>query len=218
MLSMLVVYTRVLAVLFNATSVREASCGTEIAEISIRQNQYLFVFTIMTVIYLPLGFVTVGSTSLSLLPSVTTGSSSRGLYLSHLRGKSSEVVSRCKTNNLQSIFGMHLFDTDDSGVVAARPKFYIALVALSISTYITAGLAYWLVRSRKKDGSGRRNGLPKMTPKKQEQGLDSGPPEIDGQGHAERGISALLKNGIKNRKERGAGRDKGKGKEASTMV
>merc|ERR1711969_381531 len=57
---------------------------------------------------------------------------------------------------------MHLFDTDDSGVVAARPKFYIALVALSISTYITAGLAYWLVRSRKKDGSGRRNGLPKM--------------------------------------------------------
>lgn len=113
---------------------------------------------------------------------------------------------------------MHLFDTDDSIVVAARPKFYITLVVLSISTYITAGLAYWLVRSRKKDGSGRRNGLPKMTPKKQEQGLDSGPPEIDGQGHAERGISALLKNGIENRKERGAGRDKGKGKEASTMV
>ena len=132
--------------------------------------------------------------------------------------KSSEVLSRCKTNNLQSIFGMHLFDTDKSGVVAARPKFYITLVVFSVSTYVTAGLAYWLVRSRKKDGSDRRNGLPKMAPKKQEQDSDSGALETDEQGHVERGISALLRNGIRDRKNEAAGRDKGKGKEASTMV
>jgi len=56
--------------LFNATSVREASKGTEIAEISVRQNQYIFVFTVVTVIYLPLGFVTV-SCILLLTSSVT---------------------------------------------------------------------------------------------------------------------------------------------------
>jgi len=47
--------------LFNATSVREASKSTDIAEISIRQNQYIFIFTVATVFYLPLGFVTVRS-------------------------------------------------------------------------------------------------------------------------------------------------------------
>ncbi|KAH7391240.1 hypothetical protein BKA64DRAFT_97957 [Cadophora sp. MPI-SDFR-AT-0126] len=162
--------------LFNATSVREASRGTEIAEISIRQNHYLFVFTIMTVIYLPLGFVT-------------------------------------------SIFGMHLFDTTDSGVVAARPKFYITLVVLSVSTYITAGLAYWLVRSRKKNDSGSSNGLSNMLSKKQEQYADTELSE-DGARNLEGGLSALLRKGIRKRKEKdiGTGRAKGKGKEASAMV
>lgn len=196
---------------------REASRSTEIAEISVQQNQYLFVFTIMTVIYLPLGFVTVSSAFLSLPPPVAHGSIQRILFARQL-SKSARFPSQCKTNTLQSIFGMHLFDTDESSVVAARPKFYITLVVLSISTYVTAGLAYWLVRSRKKDGSDRRNGLPKMAPKKQEQDSDSGALETDEQGHVERGISPLLRNGIRDRKNEVAGRDKGRGKEASTMV
>jgi hypothetical protein len=48
---------------------------------------------------------------------------------------------------------MHLFDTTDPGVVAARPKFYITIFVLSLGTYAVAGLAYWLVRNRKGDGS-----------------------------------------------------------------
>jgi Mg2+ and Co2+ transporter CorA len=53
------------AQMFNASSVKEASKSTELATISteiagtsIRQNQYIFVFTVTTVIFLPLGFVT----------------------------------------------------------------------------------------------------------------------------------------------------------------
>lgn len=37
------------------------------------------------------------------------------------------------------------------GVVAARSKFYITIVMLSVTTYATAFVAYWLVRSRKDD-------------------------------------------------------------------
>jgi len=47
---------------------------------------------------------------------------------------------------------MRLFDTTDPGVVAARPKFYITIVVLSLGKYVVAGLAYWLVRNRKQDG------------------------------------------------------------------
>ncbi|KAL2061513.1 hypothetical protein VTL71DRAFT_6890 [Oculimacula yallundae] len=106
--------------LFNATSVREASRGLEI-------NQYLFVFTIMTVIYLLLSFVT-------------------------------------------SIFGMHLFDTTDSNVIAAQSKFYITLAVLSVSTYIAAGLAFWFVQLNKKKSSdkgfapSKKNGKPVVAP------------------------------------------------------
>jgi hypothetical protein len=46
---------------------------------------------------------------------------------------------------------MHLFDTSDPGVVAARTNFYITLIILAVSTYAAAGLAYWLVRNRKQD-------------------------------------------------------------------
>jgi hypothetical protein len=46
---------------------------------------------------------------------------------------------------------MHLFDTSDPGVVAARTKFYITLIILAVATYAAAGLAYWLVRNRKQD-------------------------------------------------------------------
>jgi hypothetical protein len=46
---------------------------------------------------------------------------------------------------------MHLFDTTDSGVVARRRKFYIAITVLPLETYAVAGLAYWLVKS-KQDG------------------------------------------------------------------
>ncbi|KAJ5213480.1 hypothetical protein N7449_000649 [Penicillium cf. viridicatum] len=44
--------------LFNATSVKEASKGTRLAENSRRQNRYILVFTVATVFYLPMGFVT----------------------------------------------------------------------------------------------------------------------------------------------------------------
>jgi hypothetical protein len=48
---------------------------------------------------------------------------------------------------------MHLFDTTDPGVVAAQPKFFITIVVLSLGTYAVAGLAYWLVKNRKEDGT-----------------------------------------------------------------
>jgi len=44
---------------------------------------------------------------------------------------------------------MHLFDSTDPGVVAARPKFYATIVVLSVATYAIAALGYWLVRNRK---------------------------------------------------------------------
>ncbi|KAJ0414195.1 hypothetical protein BJY00DRAFT_295514 [Aspergillus carlsbadensis] len=44
--------------LFNATSVKEASKGIRLAENSRRQNRYVLVFTVATVFYLPMGFVT----------------------------------------------------------------------------------------------------------------------------------------------------------------
>ncbi|KAL3442406.1 hypothetical protein BJX65DRAFT_286918 [Aspergillus insuetus] len=44
--------------LFNATSVKEASKGTRLAEDSRQQNRYILVFTVATVFYLPMGFVT----------------------------------------------------------------------------------------------------------------------------------------------------------------
>ncbi|ENH73684.1 hypothetical protein FOC1_g10000521 [Fusarium oxysporum f. sp. cubense race 1] len=50
--------------LFNATSVREAARGTSLAESSSLQNRYILVFTIATILYLPMGFVT----TLSILP------------------------------------------------------------------------------------------------------------------------------------------------------
>ncbi|PMD42964.1 hypothetical protein L207DRAFT_288847 [Hyaloscypha variabilis F] len=94
--------------LFSASSVREAARSTQMARTSILQNRYIFVFTVTTVIYLPLSFVT-------------------------------------------SIFGMHLFDTTDPGVVAARSKFFITIIVLSVATYATAFVAYWLVKSHKDD-------------------------------------------------------------------
>ncbi|GKZ26844.1 hypothetical protein AbraCBS73388_003232 [Aspergillus brasiliensis] len=44
--------------LFNATSVREAARGTSLAENSSLQNRYILVFTVATILYLPMGFVT----------------------------------------------------------------------------------------------------------------------------------------------------------------
>ncbi|KAH7319147.1 hypothetical protein BKA65DRAFT_95815 [Rhexocercosporidium sp. MPI-PUGE-AT-0058] len=150
--------------LFNATSVREASRGTELAQISFQQNQYLFVFTIMTVIYLPLGFVT-------------------------------------------SIFGMHLFDTTDPNVVDARPKFYTTLVVLSVSTYVAAGLAFWLVRNNKK-GSGDD-----AAPRKKEEKTVVNPIKVkQGDGKTKGGIFASM------RKRNGTGNGKGKGKEINSNV
>jgi hypothetical protein len=39
------------------------------------------------------------------------------------------------------------------GVVAARSKFYITIVVLSVATYTAAFVAYWLVRSRQDDST-----------------------------------------------------------------
>ncbi|KAK0117974.1 hypothetical protein ONS95_012285 [Cadophora gregata] len=47
-----------------------------------------------------------------------------------------------KTDTVHYVFGMHPFDTIHSGPVAARPKFYITLLVLSVTTYIIAGLAH----------------------------------------------------------------------------
>ncbi|OJJ67678.1 hypothetical protein ASPBRDRAFT_334621 [Aspergillus brasiliensis CBS 101740] len=44
--------------LFNATSVREAARGTSLAKNSSLQNRYILVFTVATILYLPMGFVT----------------------------------------------------------------------------------------------------------------------------------------------------------------
>jgi hypothetical protein len=113
--------------LFNATAVREASKSTDLADISTRQNQYLFVFTLLTVIYLPLSFVVVRYRHIRL----------------HVY-----VLTFC-----QSVFGMHLFDSADPGIRAARPKFYVTITVLPLATYVTAALGYWLVRRRKERGS-----------------------------------------------------------------
>ncbi|KAF2802242.1 uncharacterized protein BDZ99DRAFT_401745 [Mytilinidion resinicola] len=79
--------------LFNATSVLETRKGTAI-------NQYLFVFTVITIFYLPLSFVA-------------------------------------------SIFGMHLFDSEDNHRTQA--SFYISTVLISILTYILSGFGAWWV-------------------------------------------------------------------------
>lgn len=44
---------------------------------------------------------------------------------------------------------MHLFDTSDPGVVATRWKFWVTLGVLAGATYVFAGLAIWLIWSRK---------------------------------------------------------------------
>jgi hypothetical protein len=121
------------------------------ARISIRQNQYIFVFTVTTVIYLPLGFVTV---------SIPPFFANRSLL----------------TRRLKSIFGMHLFDTTDPGVVAARRKFYIAIIVLSMATYAAAFVAYWLARSRKEDPTN----LDVQNGKVKEQGGEEVPQNAEG--------------------------------------
>ncbi|KAI1629942.1 hypothetical protein EDD37DRAFT_75716 [Exophiala viscosa] len=44
--------------LFNATAVREAMQGSQLNQQGLRLNRYVFIFTITTIIYLPLSFVT----------------------------------------------------------------------------------------------------------------------------------------------------------------
>jgi hypothetical protein len=84
-------------------------------------NQYIFIFTVATIFYLPLGFVTVKLSSIYVDSKLTS----------------------------QSVFGMHLYDTTDPGVVHARPKFWITIVVISVATYVIVG--YWLVRNENKD-------------------------------------------------------------------
>jgi hypothetical protein len=49
--------------IFNATNLREAAMSRQQAVKSSEMNSYLFIFTVMTIFYLPLSFVTVSSTS-----------------------------------------------------------------------------------------------------------------------------------------------------------
>jgi hypothetical protein len=49
--------------IFNATNLREAAMSTKEAVKSSEMNSYLFIFTVMTIFYLPLSFVTVSVTS-----------------------------------------------------------------------------------------------------------------------------------------------------------
>jgi hypothetical protein len=44
---------------------------------------------------------------------------------------------------------MHLFDTTDSGVINARPKFWITTFVLSFATYGISAFGYWGIRSRR---------------------------------------------------------------------
>lgn len=148
----------------------------------------------MTVIYLPLSFVTVSRQCI-----ISSGTSSPNTF---------KYKSKSKADTPQSIFGMHLFDTTDSGVVAARPKFYVTLVVLSVATYIAAGLAFWLVRNNKKKGSGER-AMPKM--KKVNHDVDPDGEVNERDGKTEGGMFASMRR-------RGKGNGKGKGKEVSATV
>jgi hypothetical protein len=49
--------------MFNASNLQEAEMSRKEAVRSSVMNSYLFIFTVMTIFYLPLSFVTVSSTS-----------------------------------------------------------------------------------------------------------------------------------------------------------
>ena len=109
--------------LFNASSVRVAPKSTEMASVSTRKNQSIFVFAVTTIIYFPPGFVTVSTPYFKELNLLTRG--------------------------MESIFGMHVFDTTDPGVAASQKKSQITVFVLSVATDATAFVAYWLARNRK---------------------------------------------------------------------
>jgi hypothetical protein len=48
---------------------------------------------------------------------------------------------------------MHLFDTTDPGVAAYKKKSQITVFVLSVATYATGFVAYWLARNRKDEPS-----------------------------------------------------------------
>lgn len=50
----------------------------------------------------------------------------------------------------ESIFGMHLFDTTDPGVIAAQKKFWNTIFLLCIGTYGPAFAAIWFIGRRDK--------------------------------------------------------------------
>ena len=98
--------------LFNATSVLEASRGTQI-------NQSIFVFTVLTIFYLPLTFVAVCPC----------------FHLTRFQAKPWLV---------QTLFGMHLFDKNDPQQTQA--SFYISTFLISLATWLFSGMAVWWVR------------------------------------------------------------------------
>lgn len=93
------------------------------ASVSTRKNQSIFVFAVTTIIYFPPGFVTVSTPYFKELNLLTRG--------------------------MESIFGMHVFDTTDPGVAASQKKSQITVFVLSVATDATAFVAYWLARNRK---------------------------------------------------------------------
>lgn len=109
--------------LFNATLVLKATRSTRI-------NQYIFVFTVMTIVYLQLSFV-----AIRVLTALLTMYSAEPRYN-------------------QIIFRMHLFDSSDPRKTQA--SFYISTVQICLVTWVLSGLAVWWVgdsdrRQRLKD-------------------------------------------------------------------
>lgn len=113
--------------LFNAVSVREAVKSTQI-------SQYLLVFTVVTIIFLPPSFIAV-----------------RNFCLVQPRGATSpDSASTLTQPNFQTFYGMHLFDGPDGLSESTQKSFWIAFCSVTGGTYILAAGALTGVNKRKR--------------------------------------------------------------------
>jgi hypothetical protein len=116
--------------LFNATSVREATKGTHI-------NEYILVFTVMTVLYLPLTFVSVG-----------------GISQGQRRNAVVIVPDVADENrDTQTLYGVALFDFEQP---SQTMSFAVSTVVISVGTYIASAALLYGVRQRRYHGSLRK--------------------------------------------------------------
>lgn len=107
--------------LFNATAVREATKGTHM-------NEYIMVFTTMTILYLPLGFVAVSQSPHSVL------------------------CWNYNSEQRQTLYGIDMFDFQMPGQTTS---FAITTVVVSILAYLAAMILLFGVRRRRRIGSYR---------------------------------------------------------------